>query len=78
MQDKVATVNKILDYYNIKLTIDEQVLLAAEAKIKGKTRKTVLPDNCPKISLNQTQILKIDSLTKYYPHVDFNNFGIMQ
>jgi|TARA_R100000479_G_scaffold33554_3_gene14212 hypothetical protein len=78
MQDKLVTVNKILDYYNINITIKEQILLAAEAKVKGKTRKTVLPDNCPKVSLNEIQILKINSLSKYYPNVDFNKFGIVQ
>lgn len=76
MRDKVVTINKILDYYSIRLTIDEKILLASESKIKGETRKTVIPDNNFKISLNENQILRIKSLVSYYPQVNFNNYNL--
>lgn len=76
MKDKVGMLNRILEYYSIDHKVDEEVLLAAEAKIKGKTRKTVLKGNDQKVYLSESQKGKINRLTDYYPNVDFNKYHI--
>ena len=76
MKDKLGTLKKIYQYYEIDFNVDENALLIAEKNIEGKTRKTVIKDNQKKTDLTEYQKKKIDKLTTYYPNVDFNRFMI--
>lgn len=76
MRDKIATINKVLNYYDIDRTIDKELLVAIEKQISGKTRKTVFKDNEIKVDLTVTQKDRIKAYTKYYPNVNFDKYQI--
>jgi hypothetical protein len=70
LKDKINTIKKILEYYDIEAFVDDEVLKNAENLIEGKTRKTRKNN----IELSQTQKVKIDSYFEYYPNINFDNF----
>lgn len=75
MSNKIQTIKKVLQFYNINVN-DQEVLNTLEASTKKQTRKNVGISGRGESLLSDEQKERIRSYKKHYPWVDFSVLGI--
>ncbi len=75
ISDRIKTVNKVMNFYNIP-TSNQEILNILEASAKKQTRKNVGVFGRGEYMLSEVQKERIRSYKNHYPWVDFSVLGI--